>query len=420
MYNLEFGKLHITPKGNKYILVENNHKGMIRLECSIRRGSNLDPKGKEGLHHFLEHMLFKGTDNMNSEEFNNKMKYYGAEHNAMTSPSETSYHINALSDYLEEVSELFFKSFSTPALLFTNSEDLKLEEERSVILEEISMYQTPDSLVNIKMENLLLHGVNKEYMKTIGNEDSVNSITKEDLIEAYMGYNKEDILLIVCANQDDPNITDDSLLKLIENYEDYFEVFQDQSSRADGLVFHKDINHSEVIEGLPYNAVVMAYDIPVTELEVYSVFNNYVRMLDQILFNEVREKLGLCYYIGSMPIALENPDTRVLNIITTTQQPNKASTMIEHIMKNFKDYVTEDIFHGTVVECKRHILKQDRIQDINYKMARYLYNKDFNFDSFMHIIDKYMTYENFLNFIDKIDLSRNSMLIFKKGVENNV
>ena len=420
MYNLEFGKLHITPKGNKYILVENNHKGMIRLECSVRRGSTSDPKGKEGLHHFLEHMLFKGTDNMNSEEFYNKMKYYGAEHNAMTSPSETSYHINALSDYLEEVSELFFKSFSTPALLFTNSEDLKLEEERSVILEEIYMYQTPDSLVNVKIENLLLCGVDEEYMKTLGNENSVNSITKEDLIEAYMGYNKEDILLIVCANQDDPNITDGSLFKLIENYEYYFEVFQDQNSRADGLVFHKDVNHSEVIEGLPYNAVVVAYEIPVTELEVFSVFNNYVRVLDQILFNEVREKLGLCYYIGSMTVALENPDTRIINIITATEQPDKALTTIKHIMKNFKDYVTEDIFHGSMVECKKHILQQDRMRDANYKMIRYLYNKDFDLNLFMDIIDKYMTYENFLNFIDKVDLSRNSTLIFKKGVESNV
>ena len=416
MYNLEFGKMHVTEKGNKYLIIENNHPGICLLEISIRRGSVYDSIGKEGTHHFLEHMMFKGTSLIGTEEFNKKMKYYGATHNAYSTFKETSYHVDCITDNIIPVSELLIDSIAQPALLF--DENIKtniVENERKVILEEYNIYKNPNELARSLIDNLLI-GDSKDYNTVIGNEDSIKSITYQDLVNAYMRYNKEDILFIINVSKSDNNITDEILNKILENYEDKFEVFQDScyDIKPKIVKFKSDNTTLEEIKGLSYNIILKAYNIDISEQDVFTLFSSYLVILNQVLLNEIREKHSLVYHISAQPTITDDNNKRLIKITAATEHPKEVLDFINEIVPNLKSYIDEDMFVGALNDIRKNIILSDRLMDENYKLVRYIYNKDFDIDDFLENHKKLTTYERLCSFIDTLDLSDTSTITIGK------
>lgn len=415
--NLEYNKLHKTKDGNKYIIVENNHNQLCYVEVLIDRGSLYDVKGKEGIHHFLEHLIAKGSIKISGEEYNNKMSYYGAVHNAYTEFNETAFMVSSLSENIVEVTDLLIDSITSPIFLYDDRyKNEFFEEERNIILDEFNMYNSPESKANSKLINTV-YGDTSDTNYVIGTEDSLAAISYDDIVNAYMQYNKEDITLIINVHIDDKNITDDVLNTIINNYNDKFNMFQDKSEIVREKKVYKPVVYTGYIKGLPYTVVSRYYGIKVTKKEVYTIIPNYVSLLQQILFNEIREKLGLCYYVMVQTFSSDDPNERIIAISSASEKPEIVLKLIDDIINNIDRYITEDMFIGSSRRLRRDIIESDRQNLLYYKVFRKLYNEDFDNDKFLEGLKKYSTRGHLNEFINKLDLSNKSVIVLNRSDE---
>lgn len=110
----------------------------------VRSGSRYESGDEAGAAHFIEHMLFKGTDKYTGTELAERMDGLGAEVNAYTSRDCTSYYVRALDTSLAAAAELLGDMF-----LRSRFDSADMDTERGVILDEIRMYDDmPDDVAN--------------------------------------------------------------------------------------------------------------------------------------------------------------------------------------------------------------------------------------------------------------------------------
>lgn len=116
----------------------------ISLGVWIDTGSRDEAAGELGLSHFLEHMLFKGTPDMNAREIAEAFDHMGADVNAVTGREHTSVYSRMLEEYLPEAVDMILDMVRRPVL-----DEKDLDAERQVVLEEIAMHMdSPDELVH--------------------------------------------------------------------------------------------------------------------------------------------------------------------------------------------------------------------------------------------------------------------------------
>ncbi len=161
----------------------------------VRTGARDETKALMGVSHFLEHMMFKGSQTRDAERVNNDLDAIGAVHNAFTGHEVTAYHAHVLPEHLDRALELVSDLFR-PAL---RSADL--EEERGVILEEIAMYA--DNPGWVLFEEMMdrwypLHGLGH---RVLGTPESVRGISREAMSEYFRRRYSPDNTFLVAAGR---------------------------------------------------------------------------------------------------------------------------------------------------------------------------------------------------------------------------
>jgi predicted Zn-dependent peptidase len=146
------------------------------MHVSVKCGSTNDPKGLEGISHFLEHIKF--GDTLKKESMLEEAESIGAILNAYTSFEETSYYIECGEEFYEKAIEIILNT-----VFLTNFSELaekNINEERKIILQEKSLYQ---NIVGIDKSfvGLMLDNDNKYTRPVIGTCEGINNITKRDL-----------------------------------------------------------------------------------------------------------------------------------------------------------------------------------------------------------------------------------------------
>ncbi|GJM71393.1 hypothetical protein HMSSN036_36090 [Paenibacillus macerans] len=110
----------------------------------VKTGSRNEQPEVGGVSHFIEHMLFKGTERFSAKDIAEQFDAIGGNVNAFTSKEYTCYYAKVLDEHLpiavDVLSDMFFRSLFDPE---------ELRKEKNVIVEEISMYEdTPDDMVH--------------------------------------------------------------------------------------------------------------------------------------------------------------------------------------------------------------------------------------------------------------------------------
>ena len=145
----------------RYIICNNNSKYSVNILLLLRVGSINEKKGKFGLAHYFEHMLFKGTKKLkNSKEVTNVIYKLGGEVNAFTTYDVTGYYITINSKYTERIIELL-------ADMFFNSTFVDYKKERDVVISENKKDQTnPKNLCEEHFERIIF--TNTPYSHSVG------------------------------------------------------------------------------------------------------------------------------------------------------------------------------------------------------------------------------------------------------------
>jgi len=153
----------------------NTHAKSAAVGFFVNTGSRDETQEVSGVSHFLEHMMFKGTDEMDAFQVNAAFDATGAQFNAFTSEENTVYYASVLPEYLTDVTELWM-ALMRPAL---RDEDFDLE--KNVIKEEIAMYQDMPHFDVLDRCRSLHFGSHPCGNSVLGTGDSIDALTSQQM-----------------------------------------------------------------------------------------------------------------------------------------------------------------------------------------------------------------------------------------------
>ena len=199
------------PNQLQVLVISDPDADKAAASLSVAVGSGSDPKEREGLAHFLEHMLFLGTEKYpNAGAYQRFINEHGGSHNAYTAFDETNYFFDVNSDYLEPTLDQFAQFFIAPLL-----DAEYVEREKNAVHSE---YQTKIKDDN-RLENEVLKTItNPEHafsQFSVGSLDTLadrkNQLVRDDLLVFYeQHYSANHMSLVVLGKQ-----TVDELRRLV-------------------------------------------------------------------------------------------------------------------------------------------------------------------------------------------------------------
>ena len=287
----------ITLSNGVRILVENVpyvKSAAIGLWC--KTGSRHERDNEAGITHLIEHMLFKGTPTRSAKQIAESIEGRGGVLNAFTDKESTCYYCRVLSDDTSNGIEVL-----TDMMLHSNFDPTELETEEGVVCEEIKRSQDEPSDHVHELHLGYRWGQHELGKPIIGTEESVQSFRREHILE-YMDrqYRAENVLLSVTGNVDPDQIREDAekvLGKLKSG------VVETQVSKPFGVAAVNEINKdTEQVHFCIGSDAISVYDIDL--IAVMSIFDSALGgSMSSRLFQEIREKRGLVYSIGSYTLS---------------------------------------------------------------------------------------------------------------------
>src|SRR5476649_1363687 len=201
-------QVHTLPNGIRLLF---KHSASTITHCCfmVNAGARDEKPGKDGLAHFIEHLLFKETERRSTNQILNRLELVGADLNAYTTKEYTCIHASLLNQHLERAIDLF-----EDILFHSTFPEEEQEKERGVILDEIASYlDQPEEAIQDDFEGLLFagHPIGKNIL---GSPETVSAFNKAD-IKNFMAatYNTSEMVFGVFGTYD---LT--KLLKLFAKY----------------------------------------------------------------------------------------------------------------------------------------------------------------------------------------------------------
>jgi len=187
--------LHTLLNGLRVVCVEMPHLHAAELAVYLKVGGRNDPPGKTGLSHFLEHMLFRGTQDFSSSlEIENAFEAIGGAPNAATDAESTCYYSRIHPDHVRRGMEIFASMLRRPLLTGIEVEKRIITEEAREDLNEQGMEINPDTIVS-----RLLWPRHPLGMPTIGTLESISSMSQEDLSAHLQAYYRPNAAVVVVS-----------------------------------------------------------------------------------------------------------------------------------------------------------------------------------------------------------------------------
>jgi predicted Zn-dependent peptidase len=175
---------HTQLNNLRVVCVEMPHLHAAELAVYLKVGGRNDPPAKSGLSHFLEHMLFRGTEDFGSSlEIENAFEAIGGAPNASTDAESTCYYSRIHPDHIRRGMEIFASMLLRPTLSGIGVEKRIITEEAREDLNEQGQEINPDTIAS-----QLLWPRHPLGRPTIGTLDSIAGITREDLQSHLQGF----------------------------------------------------------------------------------------------------------------------------------------------------------------------------------------------------------------------------------------
>lgn len=297
----------------------------------INAGSRDEGDSKDGLAHFIEHLLFKKTEKRNTNQILNRLELVGADLNAYTTKEYTCVHASFLKPHLERSLDLFedivFHS------VFPEEEMVK---EKEVILDEISSYQDqPDEAINDDFEDLLFEGHNLGR-NILGTTESVQRFTQKDIHDFIRSnYRTEEIIIGVCGDYDFKNIirvVEKLFGKITPNKKERKRTSLNNYSSKQ-LCFRKPINQSHCVIGN------RSYSMHHPDKVGFLLLNNILggTGMSSRLNLEIREKYGIAYTIESNYTPMSDTGIFSIYLGTDAEKMPRALKLVERELKKLRD-----------------------------------------------------------------------------------
>ena len=324
----------VLPNGIRIISENIPHVQSFSLGFWFDVGSRDENKKNNGITHFIEHMLFKGTKKRSSRRIAEEIEAYGGYLNAFTSKENTCYYGRGLISSLPRTFDVISDMIQNPA--FKSAE---IKKEIGIVIDELNdIDDNPEELIFDKFEEILFTG-NSLSMPIIGTEKNIRGFSQKDLfsfIDEKYSFNN----MFIAASG---NVEHEKLIRLIDKY------------------FIKDLGHRSIKRKLLNIAPAPDHLIKKSVQQVHMILGRATygykdkkritaNILSHILgegsssrlFQTVREKNGIAYQLNSFLNSFYDVSSFGIYLSTNAKQSDKAQSLVLNEFKKIREKLVSD------------------------------------------------------------------------------
>ncbi|WP_107932812.1 M16 family metallopeptidase [Ureibacillus chungkukjangi] len=328
--------VYTCKNGVRIVSEEIPHVRSISVGIWVGAGSRFESPEENGITHFIEHMLFKGTKTRTARQIAEEFDRIGGEINAFTSKENTCYYAKVLDHHGE-------MAVSILADMFFNStfDENELDKERQVVLEEILMSEdAPDDDVHEQLWGVM-YPTDALGLPILGTNKTLSTFSS-DTIRQYIDkhYCPENIVVSIAGN-----VTKDLLLHIEELFGSFERSPNAVETTLTNPVFHsgkfvkeRDVEQSHLAISFP------AISVMDPKLNDFIALNNIVGgNMSSRLFQEVREERGLAYTIYSYQSCYADVGAFTIYGSTNNQQLSVMQDTINETLGKVRTHGITDI-----------------------------------------------------------------------------
>jgi predicted Zn-dependent peptidase len=363
------------PNGLRFIAAPMPGAKTATILVIVKTGSKYEDAKTSGLSHFLEHMFFKGTKKRPTAlSISAELDSLGGEFNAFTGKEYTGFWVKAEASKIELATEII-----SDMLLNSKFDGKEIAKEKGVIVEELNMYQdNPMAYIEDLFENLL-YGNTPAGWDTIGNKKNINGFKRSDFV-SYLKTQYGAKKIVICLAGNIPEGAGKSE-KLIKKYFSAFgetkfkekEKVIESQTKPQILFHHKKTDQTHIALG------VRAYHSGHKDEMTLKIISALLGgSMGSRLFIELREKLGLAYYVRAMAELYTDSGYLVAQAGVHSEKAEEAIKVILREYKKLKNVLVgkeeldriKDLFKG------RLLMQSETSDDVAEWCAKQMIMKD--------------------------------------------
>lgn len=330
-------KFNTTILGNglKVITVPMADNPSVTVLLMVAAGSKYETKKQNGLSHFLEHMVFKGTPRRpKASDISRELDSIGAHYNAFTSQEYTGYFAKADARHFDAILDIVSDMYLNP--LFDENE---IKKEKGVIIEELRMYKDiPQRRVHDLIAEVM-HGDQPAGWNVIGTEENLHAFRKEDFVEYRAAHYVNSSTTVIVSGSFDEK-------KAIAAVEKAFsDISKDRKQGKPAVIESQTAPQIriEFKETDQTHLVIVVRTFPVKDPRMPALQLLATVLgggMSSRLFSKMRDELGICYYVNTSP----NPFTDHGDLAISAGLDNsRVKEGIEGILEELKRLKTEPV-----------------------------------------------------------------------------
>lgn len=337
------------PCGAGLAVAEIPHVESVSVGLWLGVGGRNEPERINGISHFIEHMIFKGTKTRNARQISEEIEGVGGYLNAFTAEEMTCYFAKAAARHLDKVCDVLIDM-----LVNSSFPPEEIERERGVICEEIRMYEDQPQQVAQEKLNAMIWANHPLGRPLAGSVKHVQRMSRADLL-GYLKkhYHAGNLWIAVAGNVTAPQVrkTLEPLLKRLPKGHTTAAVPAKNHQRTALVeVVRKPIEQSHIALGL---RSVSRHDQRRYALRLLSVVLG--ENMSSRLFQIIREKHGLAYSVQSSVSYLN--DTGSFSILAGVEN-GKLNKALSLILKTTKQFAAKGPTAQELVRAKEYALGQ--------------------------------------------------------------
>ncbi len=333
------------PGGVKVVSENIPHLKSFSLGFWFNVGSRDEKHDENGISHFIEHMVFKGTKKRSAKKISEEIESCGGYLNAFTSKEQTCFYGRGMTKYFEKTFEVIADMVQEP--LFKQKE---IKKEAGVVIDELNdINDNPEELIFDKFEEVLFKGSTLSQ-PIIGTEKNLLSFDSDKLHEFHQNHYLAGNILIAVSG----NVEHHQVVKCAEKYINRISrVTKSKRKLAShqseiSKVIKKDIQQVHCIIGKSS----YGYKDDEQRIKLHVLSNILGEGSSSRLFQEVREKLGITYQINSFINSFSDTSTFGVYFSTNSKQVDKVLNVLS---KEFNKLRTTEVGARELKRVKEYL-----------------------------------------------------------------
>jgi len=359
---------HYTLSNGLKVVFKLDTGAVTHCGIVVNTGSRDETESEHGMAHFIEHMLFKGTQKRRSAHIINRLENVGGELNAFTSKEETVVYASVLNEYAERAIELI-----ADITLHSTFPQKEIDKEVVIIIDEIQSYQdNPSDLIFDDFEEILFEGNPLAHNILGGNDVLKNASTHTATTFISKNYRPQDMVLFVLGNlplksvltwatkylEETPFIGERNIRKKPDNYS------------PKRMMIDKNTHQVHLVLGN------IAYNMYQPQRMGMYLLNNILGGpgMNSLLNLSLREKHGLVYHVESNFQPLTDTGSWTVYFGCDAENASKCEQLVYAELKKLRESLLSE---NTLKKYKLQLLGQMAMAAENKENLALSYGKSF-------------------------------------------